>query len=97
MVGGHVVDRQATKPDRECAVRGLPARHADDATVEATAPCAHMTEAASRLLANARTKDGHLLCPECRNVIRISGGVKFRDSYALHVRCPSRVADHRSG
>ena len=88
------MDRQATRPDRGCAVRGLPMRHADDAAGEATAPCAHMTEAASRLFANARTKDGHLLCPECGNVIRISGGVKFRDAYALHARCPADIPGH---
>src|SRR5262249_2358211 len=48
MVGGHVMvmDSQAKRPDRNCAVRDLPARPPDDATVEATAPCAHMTEAA---------------------------------------------------
>jgi len=86
------MDRQAEGPDRGCAVRDLPPRHADEATVDPAAPCAHMREAASRLLGNARTKDGHLLCPECRSVIRISGGVKFRDSYALHVRCPAGPA-----
>ena len=88
------MDRQAMRPGREGAVRDLPARPAEDTTAEAKPPCAHMREAASRLLANARTKDGHLLCPECRNVIRISGGVKFRDGYALHVRCPAGTPDH---
>jgi len=42
---------------------------------------------ALRKLLNARTKDGTLLCPDCRQPIPPKMGAQFRDGYAVHLQC----------
>jgi len=48
-------------------------------------------------LRNQRAADGAPVCPECNEPIALNVGAKFRDGYALHVRCISQPTDTDAG